>query len=59
LPVELYGVVYIYNPVAMDKLDIEQKEADPAAAAPAAAEQPAAEKQADVEAAPGIDVAAD
>lgn len=29
LPVELYGVIYIYNPVAEKKLGIELKEADP------------------------------
>lgn len=31
MPVELYGIIYIYNPVAEKKLGIELKEADPSA----------------------------
>jgi hypothetical protein len=36
LPVEVYGMVYIYNPVDMDKLGIEQIEADDVPASPTA-----------------------
>lgn len=48
LPVELYGIIYIYNPVAEKKLGIELKEADPdaAPAEPAAPEPVAVEKAA-------------
>ena len=43
LPVELYGVIYIYNPVAEKKLGIELKEADPNATP--AADEPVAVDQ--------------
>jgi len=63
LPVEVYGVVYIYNPVDELKLGIEGKAAEPSAVPPAAeppaAEPPAAETQADAELAEGVDLAAE
>jgi hypothetical protein len=40
-PVEIYGVVYLYNPVDLKKLGIEKKEADPSAPAIPAADAPA------------------
>jgi hypothetical protein len=36
IPVELYGIIYIYNPVAKEKLGVEPAASAPAPAVPAA-----------------------